>query len=80
MPAYTAAQTTARADSEPEYAGPHRWQIGTAARTVRRIMRWYAYTRWVDRYCDSLTVRGVDNLQALDGPAIFVANHQSHMD
>ncbi|HEY6597697.1 MAG TPA: lysophospholipid acyltransferase family protein [Pseudomonadales bacterium] len=80
MPAYTATQTTPRTESEPDYAGPHRWQIGAAAKTVRRIMRWYAYTRWVDRYCDPLVVRGVENLQALDGPAIFVANHQSHMD
>ena len=47
---------------------------------ARRLLRHYAYTRWVDRYCDPLTVRGRENLQALDGPAIFVANHQSHMD
>ena len=43
-------------------------------------MRRYAYTRWVDRYCDPLTVRGLEHLHELDGPAIFVANHQSHMD
>jgi 1-acyl-sn-glycerol-3-phosphate acyltransferase len=28
----------------------------------------------------SLTVTGLDNLATIDGPAIFVANHQSHMD
>ena len=84
MPTYAAAPSAVHPAShtsvEPVYAGPHRWQIGTAAKFARRAMRWYAYTRWVDRYCDPLTVRGVQNLQALDGPAIFVANHQSHMD
>lgn len=84
MPTYAAAPSAVHPAShtavEPVYAGPHRWQIGTAAKFARRAMRWYAYTRWVDRYCDPLTVRGVHNLQALDGPAIFVANHQSHMD
>ena len=80
MPTYAAAPPVTRSEIEPRYAGPHRWQIGSAAQAVRRTMRWYAYTRWVDRYCDPLTVRGVENLHGLDGPAIFVANHQSHMD
>ena len=31
-------------------------------------MRRYAYTRWVDRYCDPLTVRGVENLQRTRRP------------
>ncbi len=84
MPTYAAAPSAVHPAThsavEPVYAGPHRWQIGNAAKAARRVMRWYAYTRWVDRYCDPLTVRGVEQLQSLDGPAIFVANHQSHMD
>jgi 1-acyl-sn-glycerol-3-phosphate acyltransferase len=44
------------------------------------MMRRRAYTRWVDRYCKPLTVTGLDNLAGLDGPAVFIANHQSHMD
>ncbi len=80
MPTYAAAHAATRSETEPRYAGPHRWQINTAAKLVRRLMRRYAYTRWVDRYCDPMTVRGVEHLHALDGPAIYVANHQSHMD
>jgi 1-acyl-sn-glycerol-3-phosphate acyltransferase len=64
----------------PEYAGPHRWQIQAWARVVRRAMRWRAYTRWVERYCMELTVTGRDAFDAVDGPCIIVANHQSHMD
>lgn len=80
MPTYAAAHAATRSETQPDYAGPHRWQIGAAAKIARRTMRWYAYTRWVQRYCDPLTARGVESLHALDGPAIFVANHQSHMD
>jgi len=65
---------------EPEYSGPHPWQIQPWARLVRRAMRHRAYTRWVDRYCQPLTVTGTENLAALDGPCIVIANHQSHMD
>ncbi len=61
-------------------AGPHPWQIAPWAKLVRRLMRRRAYTRYVDRYCETLTVRGAARLSALDGPAIFIANHQSHMD
>jgi 1-acyl-sn-glycerol-3-phosphate acyltransferase len=71
---------TERTAVEPSYAGPHRWQIDGWAKWVRRVMRRRAYTRWVDRYCHPLTATGLENLAALAGPAIFVANHQSHMD
>ena len=80
MPPYAAAHPASRTEAEPEYAGPHPWQISAWAKLVRRLTRHRAYTRFVDRYCDPLTVRGLENLDALDGPAIFVANHQSHMD
>ena len=65
---------------ETDYAGPHEWQTQGWARLVRRAMRQRAYTRWVDRYCQSLTVSGREHLSHLDGPCIFIANHQSHMD
>jgi 1-acyl-sn-glycerol-3-phosphate acyltransferase len=71
---------TESAASEVSYAGPHPWQINGWAKSIRRAMRWYAYTRWVDRYCESLTVKGLENLASLDEPSIFIANHQSHMD
>ena len=66
--------------AEPTYSGPHLWQTQWWTKVVRRVMRGYAYTRWINRYCNPLTVRGIENLERLDGPAIFVANHQSHMD
>ncbi len=65
---------------ETDYAGPHHWQTQAWARLVRRAMRQRAYTRWVDRYCQSLTLSGREHLSHLDGPCIFIANHQSHMD
>jgi long-chain acyl-CoA synthetase len=71
---------TESAVSDVSYAGPHRWQIDGWAKWIRRALRHYAYTRWVDRYCVSLTAKGLENLASLDGPAIFIANHQSHMD
>ena len=65
---------------KPEYSGPHPWQIQPWARLVRRAMRQRAYTRWVEQYCQPLTVSGAAHLDALDGPCIVIANHQSHMD
>jgi 1-acyl-sn-glycerol-3-phosphate acyltransferase len=66
--------------SQPELAGPHPWQIRGWARLARRCMRWRAYTRWVNRYCTSLSVSGAEHFESIDGPCIIVANHQSHMD
>ncbi|HKI73558.1 MAG TPA: lysophospholipid acyltransferase family protein, partial [Pseudomonadales bacterium] len=43
-------------------------------------LRHREYTRWVDRYCTPLRVLGSENLRGLNGPVIFIANHQSHMD
>ena len=63
-----------------DYGGPHPWQIQSWARQVRRMMRHKEYTRWVDAYCQPLTVTGTEHLEKLHCPAIFIANHQSHMD
>lgn len=65
---------------ESKYVGPHRWQIMLWARAVRRLMRQRAYTRWVDQACDHIDISGLEHLAEIDGPAIFVANHQSHLD
>lgn len=75
-----ASHAAAAARSEPRYAGPHPWQIRPWARLVRRAMRHRAYTRWVERYCKPLTVTGQTSFEALEGPCIVIANHQSHMD
>ncbi len=65
---------------ESRYAGPHRWQIQSWARLLRRLLRRRVYTRWVDAACERIDVVGLEHLEALSGPAVFVANHQSHLD
>jgi len=65
---------------ESKYAGPHRWQIQPWARIVRRAWRQRAYTRWFEEACETLEVVGAERLEQLDGPALFVGNHQSHVD
>ena len=66
--------------TEPEFGGPHTWQTQLWAKLVRRGLRHREYLRWVDQYCTSVSVKGQEHLERLDGPAIFIANHQSHMD
>lgn len=76
-------ETTSRptsSDSRLQFGGPHPWQTMAWAKRLRRIMRYKEYTRWVARYCTPLTVNGKEHLRGLRGPAIFIANHQSHMD
>ena len=65
---------------QSKYVGPHRWQISLWARLVRRAMHKRAYTRWVEQACDDINISGIENLAGLSGPAVFIANHQSHLD
>lgn len=60
--------------------GPHRWQIQPWARRIRRLMRWYAYSRWEQKYFTEFTVTGQDKIADLRGPVIVVGNHASHLD
>ncbi len=64
----------------PAFGGPHPWQIKPWARLIRKVLRQREYFRWTDDYCTSITVNGTEKLNSLHGPAIFIANHQSHMD
>jgi len=63
-----------------KYAGPHRWQIQGWARIVRRLWRQRAYTRWLTQACSRIEIFGEEHLAGVDGPCVFVANHQSHID
>ena len=63
-----------------KYAGPHKWQVQAWAKLVRRVWRYRTYTRWVEKACEQVDVAGLENLQGLNGPCVFVANHSSHLD
>ena len=65
---------------ESLYVGPHSWQTQVWARGVRRLMRPRAYTSWLREACSDVQVRGLEHLEKLNGPAVFIANHQSHID
>ena len=63
-----------------KYAGPHKWQVQAWAKLVRRVWRYRTYTRWVEKACEQIDVIGLEHLQNLKGPCVFVANHSSHLD
>ena len=72
--------TSETCTTEVEYGGPHPWQVQPWAKAVRKAMRHKEYTHWVEQFCTPLTVQGREHLESLNEPAIFIANHQSHMD
>jgi 1-acyl-sn-glycerol-3-phosphate acyltransferase len=63
-----------------ENTGPHQWQTQAWARAVRRCFRGYIYTRPLKRACSTFDVKGTNHLADLRGPAIYIANHSSHLD
>jgi 1-acyl-sn-glycerol-3-phosphate acyltransferase len=65
---------------ESKYVGPHPWQTQMWARMVRRAMRYRSCTRWINQACTQVEVTGSVNLEQLEGPCVFVANHTSHLD
>lgn len=65
---------------ESKYVGPHHWQVRWWARGVRRLMRQRAYTRWVDQACEEIRINGLEHLDRLEGPCVFISNHSSHLD
>jgi long-chain acyl-CoA synthetase len=55
------------------------WNRGGIARTVRRL----SLPTWIlplTRVFAWVTVEGLEHLRDLEGPVVFAANHQSHMD
>ena len=72
-----AAATTSRAEAEA-IAFPT-WNRSLPVRAVRRA----SLPTWIlplGRVFARITVQGLDNLQQVDTPVIFAANHQSHFD
>jgi len=63
-----------------ETTGPYRWQISWWAQAARRILRYRTFTKAVHEACQPLTIEGREHLETLKGPAIFIANHSSHLD
>ncbi len=56
-----------------------KWARRLPARVVRRVAR-DLIGKPVVRYYAQPTIKGLDRLSTLDGPAVFAANHQSHAD
>jgi 1-acyl-sn-glycerol-3-phosphate acyltransferase len=63
-----------------ETEGPHRWQVQWWSRLARPVAWWWTTGRHWRKYMTPYTVHGRRNIRDLKGPAIFIANHQSHMD
>ncbi|MEO6397372.1 MAG: 1-acyl-sn-glycerol-3-phosphate acyltransferase [Tepidiformaceae bacterium] len=63
-----------------ETTGPHKWQIRVWAQVARRALRSSTVTRHVRDACDPLTIEGLENLKDFKGPAVYIANHSSHLD
>ncbi len=63
-----------------KYVDAHTWQISAPARLARRALRHRAYTRWIEEAFTDIQLRGSERLAQLDGPAVFIGNHQSHLD
>ncbi len=55
------------------------WSRRFPARVVRRVFR-DTIGKALVRYYATPTIKGLDRLQGLNGPALFVSNHQSHAD
>ncbi len=63
-----------------ETVGPHRWQIRWPAQVARRALRWHSVTRHTRPACKPFRVEGRKHLEGVKGPAIYIANHSSHLD
>jgi 1-acyl-sn-glycerol-3-phosphate acyltransferase len=55
------------------------WARGPGARVVRRALQSVALTPALRAITPS-TILGLDRIEHLDAPAVFVANHHSHLD
>ena len=55
------------------------WARTAPAMVVREVLLGAAFRPLIALYARP-TVRGVEHLEGLEGPVLFVANHASHMD
>ena len=62
-----------------KYAGPHPLQLCYPARLLRRQFKHHAYLQWTKDFTH-ITTQGAEHLDTLEGPAIFIGNHTSHLD
>jgi 1-acyl-sn-glycerol-3-phosphate acyltransferase len=67
-------------DEEPYRTEPHRWQTQLWARVARRTGRHWVMTRHMRRLCRPMVVEGLENLEGVRGPVLYIANHTSHID
>jgi 1-acyl-sn-glycerol-3-phosphate acyltransferase len=63
-----------------ETVGPYPWQTKWWARRMRYPIWWYENGRKVKRHMKPFTVHGREHLRGFKGPALFIANHTSHLD
>jgi 1-acyl-sn-glycerol-3-phosphate acyltransferase len=80
LPGRTKSVPTLYEADSSKYVGPHPLQLTTPARLLRKLAKPEAYTRWAREAFTDVTVQGTEYLDAVTGPAIFVANHTSHLD
>lgn len=62
-----------------KYAGPHGAQQSKVARLLRKSLKHHAYLRWAEAFTE-VEITGLAHLDEQMGPAIYVANHTSHLD
>jgi len=72
-------QQIAQPGGERESMGLPDWNLGLAARLLRRILI-PALVLPITRACAHIKVRGLQALDGVAGPVIFASNHQSHFD
>ncbi len=69
----------ARAKATQQHIQPPRWARRQPVRAIRNAIRW-ALILPLFRHYIPLSITGWDNLDQLDPPVIFAANHSSHLD
>jgi long-chain acyl-CoA synthetase len=72
-------QITAQAARAPVLTKYPRWSLSPWANRLRPLVRGVLISSWIRLVC-RLKVSGVEHLETVDGPVIFMANHRSFLD